>query len=91
MTRFITIQPIRENSYSITIAENYEEICIRVAEQIARAVREKPNCVLGLATGSSPLGIYAELIRMYRDEGLVSISMNTIPCSRKTPCPTMLT
>ena len=32
--------------------------------------RRKPACVLGLATGSSPLGLYNELIRLHRQEGL---------------------
>jgi glucosamine-6-phosphate deaminase len=40
------------------------------AKRIARVVREKPNSVLGLATGSTPLALYAELIRMHRSEGL---------------------
>ena len=40
------------------------------ADKIAQLVRSKPDCVLGLATGSSPLGIYQELIRQHREEGL---------------------
>lgn len=40
------------------------------ARTVARLVREKPNAVLGLATGSTPLGLYRELVRMHRDEGL---------------------
>ncbi|MEI8242510.1 MAG: glucosamine-6-phosphate deaminase [bacterium] len=40
------------------------------AAQIARAVRHKPNLVLGLATGGTPVLLYAELARMNRDEGL---------------------
>ena len=40
------------------------------ARRIARLVRIKPAAVLGLATGSSPLGLYKELIRMHREEGL---------------------
>ncbi len=40
------------------------------ARRIARLVREKPEAVLGLATGSTPLALYAELIRMHREEGL---------------------
>lgn len=40
------------------------------ARFVAHLVRRKPTCVLGLATGSTPLGMYAELIRMHRDEGL---------------------
>ena len=37
---------------------------------VGALVRRKPTCVLGLATGGTPLGMYAELIRMHRDEGL---------------------
>ncbi len=40
------------------------------AKRIARLVRTKPDAVLGLATGSTPLGLYEELIRMHREEGL---------------------
>ena len=29
-----------------------------------------PNCVLGLATGSSPIKVYEELVRMHKEEGL---------------------
>lgn len=42
----------------------------RAARFVADLIRRKPACVLGLATGSSPLGLYGELIRMHRDEGL---------------------
>jgi len=40
------------------------------ARRIAQIVREKPNAVLGLATGSTPLRLYKELIRLHREEGL---------------------
>lgn len=40
------------------------------AKVVARVIREKPNMVLGLATGSTPLPLYAELIRMHKEEGL---------------------
>lgn len=36
----------------------------------ARVLNAKPNAVLGLATGSTPLGLYQELIRLHKDEGL---------------------
>jgi glucosamine-6-phosphate deaminase len=42
----------------------------RAARMIAELVRRKPKCVLGLATGDTPLATYAELVRMHRDEGL---------------------
>ena len=45
-----------------------------VAQQIAALIRTRATeghpCVLGLATGSTPVGIYNELVRMHRDEGL---------------------
>ncbi len=40
------------------------------ARIVARLVRDKPDCVLGLATGRTPLGLYKELIRLHREEGL---------------------
>ncbi len=47
------------------------------ARHIARLVREKPNAVLGLATGSTPLAMYRELVRMHREEGLDFSSVTT--------------
>jgi glucosamine-6-phosphate deaminase len=45
-----------------------------VAKKISRLIREKEKnkerCVLGLSTGKSPLKLYAELIRMHKEEGL---------------------
>lgn len=47
-----------------------QEVARRAAEIVAALVRSKRPCVLGLATGSSPLGLYNELIRQHREEGL---------------------
>lgn len=45
-----------------------------VANEIAQLIRDKAsrgeNCVLGLATGSTPTGLYKELIRLHEEEGL---------------------
>lgn len=40
------------------------------ARSIAHLLRRKPDAVLGLATGSTPLPVYRELIRMHREEEL---------------------
>jgi len=54
----------------LIIRENYEEMCQVAARKFADIIRKKPNCVLGLATGSTPLGVYKELIRIHKDEDL---------------------
>ena len=54
----------------IIIQENEQAASVAAARVIARLVREKPDAVLGLATGSTPLPLYRELIRMHREEGL---------------------
>lgn len=47
------------------------------ARRIRDLVRGKPSAVLGLATGSTPLGLYRELIRMHREEGLSLAGVTT--------------
>ena len=58
----------------IVVAEAYDDLARRIAGRIAQVVRERDragkSAVLGLATGSTPIGIYRELIRLTRDEGL---------------------
>jgi len=54
----------------VTIADSYDALCRTVAERIAALIRRPGPTVLGLATGSTPVGIYRELIRMHRDLGL---------------------
>lgn len=46
-------------------ARDYDHMSRQAANIISAQVILKPNCVLGLATGSSPLGIYRQLIRWY--------------------------
>lgn len=54
----------------VIVKENYEAMSREGARQVASLVRRKPDCVIGFATGSTPLGLYRELIRMHREEGL---------------------
>lgn len=54
----------------VIIEATPESAAVRAARFIADLVRKKPACVLGLATGSTPLGTYRELIRLHREEGL---------------------
>lgn len=54
----------------IIIQPNPEAASVLAAKMIARFIRSKPDAVLGLATGSTPLALYRELIRMHEEEGL---------------------
>lgn len=54
----------------VPIYENYDEMSREAAKLVANRIRRKPNLVLGLATGSTPLGLYKELIRLHKEEGL---------------------
>ncbi len=54
----------------VIVKDNYDQISKEAAQIVADRLRKKPNLVLGLATGSTPLGLYKELIRMHRKEGL---------------------
>ena len=50
----------------LIVAKDYEEMSRRAADILAAQVILKPDCVLGLATGSSPIGTYQELIRRHK-------------------------
>lgn len=54
----------------VIVKESYDEISKEAAKIVAARLRRKPNLVLGLATGSTPVGLYKELIRMHKEEGL---------------------
>ena len=56
----------------------YAEMSKAAAKVIADVLRAKPDCVLGLATGSSPIGTYDELARMHREEGLTFARCTTV-------------
>jgi glucosamine-6-phosphate deaminase len=59
---------------STVIVADHDQLARQVAERIAAVIRarnaEKRAAVLGLATGSTPIGVYRELIRMHQDEEL---------------------
>lgn len=47
-------------------AKDYDEMSRKAANVIAAQIIMKPDCVLGLATGSSPIGTYKELVDAYK-------------------------
>lgn len=54
----------------VTLASDYADLCESVAGRIARLVQAKPDAVLGLATGSTPLGVYDRLVQRHQGDGL---------------------
>lgn len=55
---------------NLHVYPEYSSLCRAVAARIADLIRRKPDAVLGLATGSTPIGVYAELVRLHKEEGL---------------------
>ncbi|HHM24364.1 MAG TPA: glucosamine-6-phosphate deaminase [Bacteroidetes bacterium] len=54
----------------VIVKENYDEMSKEAAKRVAALIRKKPDAVIGFATGSTPIGLYKELIRMHKEEGL---------------------
>src|SRR5688572_10968141 len=75
----------------VVIAEEYEEIASLIAHRIANLIREKnaegKPAVLGLATGSTPIGVYRELIRLHKEEGLDFTNVITFNLDEYYPMP----
>ena len=57
----------------IVVTKDYTEMCKLASRIFAAQITLKPDSVLGLATGSTPVGMYKELIQMY-NEGRVDFS-----------------
>lgn len=54
----------------VIVVDNYEEMSKKAAVMVASQLHLKPNSILGLATGSTPIGMYKELIAMYENKEL---------------------
>lgn len=69
-----TFEETRFEKVHNVIFKDSAEPSILVAQEIAALIKEKASnnksCVLGLATGSSPIKVYEELVRMHKEEGL---------------------
>lgn len=53
----------------VITCKNYEEVSDKAAEIMLEVVKANPSCVLGLATGSSPIGLYQRMIKDYKENG----------------------
>ena len=57
---------------------SYEKMSRRAANILSAQVIQKPDSVLGLATGSSPLGVYSQLIEWYKKDDLDFKDVSTV-------------
>ena len=79
----------------IEVFENAKDASVSVAHQIADLIRQRNTenrlTVLGLATGSTPVGVYNELVRLHREEGLSFQNVVTFNLDEYYPmCPNEL-
>lgn len=63
---------------NIIKVKNYEEMSRVAADIIAETIKTHPTGVLGLATGSTPIGTYQNLVNMYRDGKLDFSGLRTV-------------
>ena len=62
-----------EKIHSVIFKDSKEAskiVAKEIADLIIKKEKQNKNCVLGLATGSSPISVYQELVRMHKEEGL---------------------
>lgn len=74
MTTYAEARQRANERITTRVEENAADVSAAVAGEIADLIRAKAKrgeaCVLGLATGSTPVGVYNELVRLHQEEGL---------------------
>ncbi|TSJ43748.1 glucosamine-6-phosphate deaminase [Mucilaginibacter corticis] len=74
MARLNLLEETRFEKLPVTVYPNQQIAAINVAKRIAKLITDKQTkneqAILGLATGVTPIGVYAELVRMHKEEGL---------------------
>jgi glucosamine-6-phosphate deaminase len=74
MTRLNLLEETRFEKIPVTIYKNDSYASLAIAARIATIIRDKQknneHAVLGLATGATPVKVYAELVRLHKKEGL---------------------
>lgn len=63
---------------NLRVVNSYEELSKVAASEFSKVIKEKPNAILGLATGGSPIGMYKELIKMYEKKELDFSKVTTV-------------
>lgn len=62
MSNFRYLTNGKNNNIVLVVCKDYDTLSMKAAQIIAAQVNQKPDCILGLATGSSPVGLYKKLI-----------------------------
>lgn len=62
----------------IIVCKNYDEVSKKASDMVAAKMILKPECVLGLATGSTPIGMYKNLVEMNKNGELDFSTVKTI-------------
>ncbi|MEE1946720.1 glucosamine-6-phosphate deaminase [Pedobacter sp. KR3-3] len=74
MARLNLLEETRFEKLPVTVFKTPKEASLNVANRIANIIKEKQKnnlpAVLGLATGATPIAVYAELVRLHKEEGL---------------------
>ncbi len=74
MTRLNLLEETRFEKLAVTVFDAPNEASLHVAARIAAIIKQKQKdnqpAVLGLATGATPIAVYAELVRLHQQEGL---------------------
>src|SRR4051794_14686055 len=87
----VTHTALGDEKIRTVVVEDHEDIARLVANRISTLINERnaagERTVLGLATGSTPIGVYRELIRMHRDEGLSFANVVTFNLDEYYPMP----
>jgi glucosamine-6-phosphate deaminase len=81
MARLNLLEETRFEKLPVTVFETPEAASLSVAHRIASIIRKKQanntRAVLGLATGATPIAVYAELVRLHKEEGLSFSNVTT--------------
>ncbi|RZJ48741.1 MAG: glucosamine-6-phosphate deaminase, partial [Flavobacterium sp.] len=74
MARLNLLEETRFEKLPVSVFENPKIASVNVAQRIAGLIKTKQAnntpAVLGLATGVTPIAVYAELVRLHKEEGL---------------------
>ena len=58
-----------ENTIELIIVKNYEEASDVAFKHMVEVVKNNPNAILGLATGSTPIGLYKRMVEDHKVNG----------------------